>query len=166
MVCVFVPANTPAATVSRLNVAIRTVVNTDGFKTALAKLAIDPVGETPKEFVQMVKSDFDRWGPIVHASGFTQKIEARHGQHDGNRRNAREGEPAPDTGTDSRSVLPDGTYAGPASRPDLRQRGRWVCAGRNHRSHGADTKSRWRACPQRTRDDMAGQYFRSLRPWQ
>ncbi len=68
---VFVPAKTPAATVSRLNVAIRKVVNTDGFKTALAKLAIDPAGETPKEFVQMVKSDFDRWGPIVHASGFT-----------------------------------------------------------------------------------------------
>jgi tripartite-type tricarboxylate transporter receptor subunit TctC len=68
---VFVPANTPVATVNRLNLAIRKVVNTDGFKTALAKLAIDPADETPKEFVQMVKSDFDRWGPIVHASGFT-----------------------------------------------------------------------------------------------
>jgi tripartite-type tricarboxylate transporter receptor subunit TctC len=68
---VFVPVNTPAVTVSRLNVAIRTVLNTDGFKTALAKLAIDPAGETPKEFEQLVKSDFDRWGPIVHASGFT-----------------------------------------------------------------------------------------------
>jgi tripartite-type tricarboxylate transporter receptor subunit TctC len=68
---VFVPANTPAATVSRLNASIRTVVGTDGFKTALAKLAIDPAGETPKEFAQLVKSDFDRWGPIVQASGFT-----------------------------------------------------------------------------------------------
>ena len=68
---VFVPAKTPAAAVSRLNVAIRKVVNTDGFKTALAKLAIDPAGEAPREFVQMVKSDFDRWGPIVRASGFT-----------------------------------------------------------------------------------------------
>ncbi len=68
---VFVPANTPAVTVSRLNTAIRTVVNTDGYRTALAKLAIDPAGETPKEFAQLVKSDFDRWGPIVQASGFT-----------------------------------------------------------------------------------------------
>src|SRR4051812_31919220 len=68
---VFVPASTPAATVSRLNVAIRTAVNTDSFKTGLAKLAIDPAGETPQEFEQLVKSDFDRWGPIVHASGFT-----------------------------------------------------------------------------------------------
>ena len=68
---VFVPANTPAVTVNHLNEAIRAVVNTDGFKTALAKLSIDPAGETPKEFAQLVKSDFDRWGPIVQASGFT-----------------------------------------------------------------------------------------------
>ena len=68
---VFVPANTPAGTVNRLNEAIRAVVNTDAFKTALAKLAMDPAGETPKEFAQLVKSDFDRWGPIVQASGFT-----------------------------------------------------------------------------------------------
>ena len=68
---VFVPANTPALTVNHLNEAIRTVVNTSAFKTALAKLSIDPAGETPKEFAQLVKSDFDRWGPIVKASGFT-----------------------------------------------------------------------------------------------
>lgn len=68
---VLVPANTPAATVNRLNEAIRTVVNTDAFKTALAKLSVDPTSETPKEFAQLVRSDFDRWGPIVQSSGFT-----------------------------------------------------------------------------------------------
>jgi tripartite-type tricarboxylate transporter receptor subunit TctC len=68
---VFVPANTPAGTVDRLNEAIRAVVNTDAFKTALAKLSVDPAGETPKAFAQLIKSDFDRWGPIVQASGFT-----------------------------------------------------------------------------------------------
>jgi tripartite-type tricarboxylate transporter receptor subunit TctC len=68
---VFVPANTPAEAVNRLNAAIRAVVNSDVFKTALAKLSVDPAGETPKEFAQLVKSDFDRWGPIVQASGFT-----------------------------------------------------------------------------------------------
>jgi tripartite-type tricarboxylate transporter receptor subunit TctC len=68
---VFVPANTPAETVNRLNEAIRKVVNTDTFKIALAKLSVDPAGETPKEFAQLVKSDFDRWGPIVQGSGFT-----------------------------------------------------------------------------------------------
>jgi tripartite-type tricarboxylate transporter receptor subunit TctC len=67
----FVPTNTPAETITRLNGAIRAVVNTDAFKTALAKLAIDPVAETPGEFAQLVKSDFDRWEPIVRVSGFT-----------------------------------------------------------------------------------------------
>jgi tripartite-type tricarboxylate transporter receptor subunit TctC len=68
---VFVPANTPAEMVNRLNAAIRTVVNTGAFKTALAKLSLDPTGATPQEFAQLIKSDFDRWGPIVRASGFT-----------------------------------------------------------------------------------------------
>jgi tripartite-type tricarboxylate transporter receptor subunit TctC len=67
---VLVPANTPAGTVNRLNEAIRTVVNADAFKAALAKLSVDPASETPKEFAQLVRSDFDRWGPIVQSSGF------------------------------------------------------------------------------------------------
>lgn len=68
---VFVPAGTPVGTVNRLNEAIRAVVTTDAFRTALAKLSMDPAGEAPKEFAQLIKSDFDRWGPIVQASGFT-----------------------------------------------------------------------------------------------
>jgi tripartite-type tricarboxylate transporter receptor subunit TctC len=68
---VFVPANTPAETVNHLNAAIRARVNSDVFKSGLAKLSVDPAGETPREFAQLVKSDFDRWGPIVQASGFT-----------------------------------------------------------------------------------------------
>jgi tripartite-type tricarboxylate transporter receptor subunit TctC len=68
---VFVPANTPAGTVNLLNEAIRNVVSNEAFKTALAKLSVDPAVQTPMGFAQLVKSDFDRWGPIVQASGFT-----------------------------------------------------------------------------------------------
>jgi tripartite-type tricarboxylate transporter receptor subunit TctC len=68
---VFVPANTPVESVNRLNGAIRTVVNTTAFKTALAKLSIDAVSAAPTDFAQLIKSDFDRWGPIVLASGFS-----------------------------------------------------------------------------------------------
>jgi tripartite-type tricarboxylate transporter receptor subunit TctC len=67
---VFVPANTPAETVTRLNGAIRAVVSTDAFKAGMAKLSVNPTGESPEEFAQLIKSDFDRWGPIVQASGF------------------------------------------------------------------------------------------------
>jgi len=68
---VFVPANTPAATVNRLNAAIRTVVNTEAFKMGLAKLSVDAVSLTPAEFAQLIKSDFERWRPIIQASGFS-----------------------------------------------------------------------------------------------
>jgi tripartite-type tricarboxylate transporter receptor subunit TctC len=68
---VFVPANTLAKTVNRLNSAIRSVVNTDAFNTGLARLSVEAVSVTPGEFAQLIKSDFDRWGPIVQASGFS-----------------------------------------------------------------------------------------------
>ena len=46
------------------------VVSTDAFKAGMAKLSVNPTGESPEEFAQLIKSDFDRWGPIVQASGF------------------------------------------------------------------------------------------------
>jgi tripartite-type tricarboxylate transporter receptor subunit TctC len=46
-------------------------VNTETFKTNLVGLAVNPAGETPEEFAQLIKSDFDRWGPIAQASGFS-----------------------------------------------------------------------------------------------
>ncbi len=68
---VFVPANTPAETVSRLNAAIRSVVDSDTFKMGIARLSVNPANQTSEAFAQLIKSDFDRWGPIVQASGFT-----------------------------------------------------------------------------------------------
>jgi len=68
---VFVPAKTPAESVNRLNGAIRAVVTSNTFITALSKLSIDATSTTPAEFAQVMKSDFERWRPIVQASGFT-----------------------------------------------------------------------------------------------
>jgi tripartite-type tricarboxylate transporter receptor subunit TctC len=68
---VLVPANAPAETVNQLNGAIRAVVSSDAFKAGLAKLSFDALSLTPEEFAQLIKSDFVRWGPIVHASGFS-----------------------------------------------------------------------------------------------
>jgi tripartite-type tricarboxylate transporter receptor subunit TctC len=68
---VFVPAKTPADIVNSLNSAVREVLKTDAFKASLAKLAFEPAGASPSDFAKLIKSDFDRWGPIVRASGFT-----------------------------------------------------------------------------------------------
>jgi tripartite-type tricarboxylate transporter receptor subunit TctC len=68
---VFVAANTPAATINRLNDAIRAVIGTATFKASLAKLSVHAFDVTPGEFAELIKSDFNRWGPIVRASGFS-----------------------------------------------------------------------------------------------
>jgi tripartite-type tricarboxylate transporter receptor subunit TctC len=67
---IFVPARTPEETVKTLNTAIRDALKTDDVKAGLAKLSLDPAGQPPEAFARLVKSEFDRWGPIVEASGF------------------------------------------------------------------------------------------------
>ena len=37
----------------------------------MLKLDLRLWGVTPEELAQLIKSDFDRWGPIVQASGFS-----------------------------------------------------------------------------------------------
>ncbi len=68
---VWVPAKTPAEIVSKLNNVIREALKTDNVKTGLAKMSIDVAQASPSEFARLIKSDFDRWEPIVRASGFT-----------------------------------------------------------------------------------------------
>lgn len=68
---VVVPAKTPTETVKHLNAAIRTAVSSDSFVSGVAKLAVAPAADSPEQFAQLIKSDFDRWEPIVRASGFS-----------------------------------------------------------------------------------------------
>jgi tripartite-type tricarboxylate transporter receptor subunit TctC len=67
---VVVSAKTPAEAVKHLNVAISAAVSSDRFASGVAKLAVVPAADSPEQFAQLIKSDFDRWGPIVRASGF------------------------------------------------------------------------------------------------
>ena len=67
---IFVPARTPVETVKTLNTTIRAALKSDDVKAGLAKLSLAPAGDSPEEFARLVKSEFDRWGPIVEASGF------------------------------------------------------------------------------------------------
>jgi tripartite-type tricarboxylate transporter receptor subunit TctC len=68
---VLVPAKTPTDIVNSINLAIREAVKAEAFNAGLAKLAYGPAGTSPGEFAKLIKSDFDRWGPIVRASGLT-----------------------------------------------------------------------------------------------
>jgi len=67
---VFVPAGTPAETVSGLNAAVRKALDTDVFKAKLAEQGMNPKGCTPAEFTQLIKSDTEQWAATVKEFGF------------------------------------------------------------------------------------------------
>ncbi len=68
---IFVPSRTPSGTVAALSSALRAALQTREVLAGFAAQAADPGGLTPADFARQVKADFDRWGPIVKASGFT-----------------------------------------------------------------------------------------------
>ncbi len=67
----FVPARTPNATVEKLSSVLRAALQTKDVQAGLANQSVDPGGLTPAEFARQIKADYERWGPIVKASGFT-----------------------------------------------------------------------------------------------
>jgi tripartite-type tricarboxylate transporter receptor subunit TctC len=68
---IFVPARTPGGTVETLSSVLRAALQTKDVQAGLANQSVDVGGLTPADFARQIKADFDRWGPIVEASGFT-----------------------------------------------------------------------------------------------
>jgi tripartite-type tricarboxylate transporter receptor subunit TctC len=68
---VFLPANTPDETVRRLNEAIRGAVDSNRFKAGAANLSVEAMSLGTSDFAQLIKSDLQRWEPVVHTSGFS-----------------------------------------------------------------------------------------------
>jgi tripartite-type tricarboxylate transporter receptor subunit TctC len=68
---IFVPARTPSGAVETLNSVLRAALQTKEIQAGLATQSVDAAGHTPADFARQIKADFDRWGPIVKASGFT-----------------------------------------------------------------------------------------------
>jgi tripartite-type tricarboxylate transporter receptor subunit TctC len=51
--------------------AINKAVLAPDVSARLANLNMEPVGSTPDEFAAIVRRDWDKWGAVVKASGFT-----------------------------------------------------------------------------------------------
>lgn len=46
------------------------IIATPGFREQnFTKLSLEPVAITPEQFAKMIKTDLERWGPIIKASG-------------------------------------------------------------------------------------------------
>jgi len=67
----FLPAKTPAETVANLNRQVREALSAPDYIAQLATYGLQPIHQSPEEFARRVKADYDRWGPIVRATGFT-----------------------------------------------------------------------------------------------
>ena len=67
----FMPAKTPLEIVRRLNTLLRESLSAPEFVESLATRGLQPLHQSPEEFAVLLKSDLERWGPIVKATGFT-----------------------------------------------------------------------------------------------
>jgi tripartite-type tricarboxylate transporter receptor subunit TctC len=67
----FAPARTPADIVKRLANGIADATAHGDSQRSFLKFGMEPAAMTPVGFAAVLKSDFERWAPIVKASGFT-----------------------------------------------------------------------------------------------
>lgn len=63
------PAGTPPAIVHRLQQAMARALEQPDVRETLVTQGLDPVGNTPAEFAQILRSDMDKWSKVVSASG-------------------------------------------------------------------------------------------------
>src|SRR5690348_16009102 len=65
----FVAAKTPPELVSRLNADAIAALNTPAVNERYAKLGATVVGSTPAALAAHLKSEMERWGPVIKAAG-------------------------------------------------------------------------------------------------
>jgi len=66
----YAPAKTPKETVDRLGAAIADAIKSPDVRDRLEALGMEPTGLGPAELARIHKSDYDKWGPVIKASGF------------------------------------------------------------------------------------------------
>ena len=65
----FAPARTPSEIVTKLHGEIIKALKLPEVQERLAGLGLDPVGNTPAQFSQQIRSDLAKWGKVVQAAG-------------------------------------------------------------------------------------------------
>jgi len=67
---IFAPAGTPAETVAKLNAAFARAMRASAVKDKMRNLDLEVREMSAAEFAAVVRAGYDRWGPIIRASGF------------------------------------------------------------------------------------------------
>ncbi len=66
----YAPAKTPKDVVDRLAAAINEGIRTPDVREKLEAMGMEPTGLGPAELARIHKADYDKWGPVIKASGF------------------------------------------------------------------------------------------------
>ena len=66
----FAPAKTPKDVIDRLSRAATEAVQAPDVKQRLEQMGLEPTGYGPAELARIVRADYDKWGPVIKASGF------------------------------------------------------------------------------------------------
>jgi tripartite-type tricarboxylate transporter receptor subunit TctC len=66
---VLVPAGTPNAIVQRLNAEIDAILKDAAVKSTLNAQGFELVGGTPEDFANLIRSESDKWAPVIKKTG-------------------------------------------------------------------------------------------------
>jgi tripartite-type tricarboxylate transporter receptor subunit TctC len=66
----FAPKGTPAAAVERLSAAVAAALKDPAISRRIGELGMEPTGHGPGALGEAMRRDFDRWGPVIKASGY------------------------------------------------------------------------------------------------
>jgi tripartite-type tricarboxylate transporter receptor subunit TctC len=66
---VLAPAGTPAAVIEKLNATINDGLRSPEVRELLAKIGIEPIIMTPREFADLIAREVPKWAAIVEATG-------------------------------------------------------------------------------------------------
>lgn len=66
---VLFPAGTPRAIVDRMNREMDAALKSADVRDKLRAAGLDPVGGTPEDFAKLIRSESDKWAPIIKRTG-------------------------------------------------------------------------------------------------
>lgn len=66
----YAPAKTPRETIDRLSAAMVEALRAPDVREKLQGFGMDPTGLPAAELARIHRADFDKWGPVIRASGF------------------------------------------------------------------------------------------------
>jgi tripartite-type tricarboxylate transporter receptor subunit TctC len=63
------PSNMPTDVTAKIANDTAEAMQSQSIKDRLAKLGATSIGSSPQDFAKLIKSDYDKWGPIIKAAG-------------------------------------------------------------------------------------------------